>query len=95
MVKRYKEELEKAGIYIDTIKGIYGGYVYNKKNNYDISFSIKDVNTIEKALPFLEKDIKNDIDILLEKIKTIVIYSESSSISNDDKLEQDIKYKKI
>lgn len=95
MIKRYKEELEKSGIYIDTIKGIYGGYVYNQKNNYDITFSIKDVNTIEKALPFLEKNIKNDIEILLEKIKTIVIYSENPSINNNNKIEQDKKYKII
>ena len=31
MVKMYKNELEKAGIYLETIYGPYGGYVYNKK----------------------------------------------------------------
>ena len=31
MIKEYKVELEKTGIYIDTIYGVYGGYVYNKK----------------------------------------------------------------
>ena len=30
MVRTYKEELEKAGIYIDTIMGPYGGYVLNQ-----------------------------------------------------------------
>jgi predicted DNA-binding transcriptional regulator YafY len=30
MVRVYKEELEKAGIYIDTIMGPYGGYVLNQ-----------------------------------------------------------------
>lgn len=30
MVKMYKNELEKAGIYLETIYGPYGGYVYNK-----------------------------------------------------------------
>ena len=37
MVRVYKEELEKAGIYIDTIMGPYGGYVLNqskRKNRY-------------------------------------------------------------
>ncbi|MGI6324667.1 MAG: helix-turn-helix transcriptional regulator [Bacilli bacterium] len=29
MIRLYKEELEKAGIYIDTIRGPYGGYVLN------------------------------------------------------------------
>ncbi len=40
MIKAYKAELEQVGIYIDTINGIYGGYVYNHKNNYDVSFNI-------------------------------------------------------
>ena len=33
MVRVYKDELEKAGIYIDTIKGPYGGYVLNQNIN--------------------------------------------------------------
>ena len=30
MVRSYKEELEKAGIFIDSIMGPYGGYVLNQ-----------------------------------------------------------------
>ena len=30
MIRVYKEELEKAGIYIDTLMGPYGGYVLNQ-----------------------------------------------------------------
>ena len=30
MVRVYKDELEKAGIYVDTIKGMYGGYILNQ-----------------------------------------------------------------
>ena len=30
MIKTYKAELEQAGIYIDTINGIYGGWIYVK-----------------------------------------------------------------
>ncbi len=30
MIRVYKDEIEKAGIYIDTIKGPYGGYVLNQ-----------------------------------------------------------------
>ena len=30
MIRVYKEELEKAGIYIDTIRGPYGGYILNQ-----------------------------------------------------------------
>lgn len=31
MIRVYKEELEKAGIFIDTIRGPYGGYILNQK----------------------------------------------------------------
>lgn len=33
MVRVYKDELEKAGIYVETIKGPYGGYVLNQNIN--------------------------------------------------------------
>ncbi len=33
MIRVYKNEVEKAGIYIDTIKGPYGGYVLNQNIN--------------------------------------------------------------
>lgn len=90
MIKIYKAELEKAGIYIDTINGIYGGYVYNHKNNYDVSFNINDVSCLEKIIPLLEN--KNDAEQLLEKIKTIVIYSDGSSIEKQDSQELKNKY---
>lgn len=92
MIKTYKAELEQAGIYIDTINGIYGGYVYNHKNNYDVSFSIQDVNCIEKILPLLDQKNKNDVEKLLEKIKTIVIYSDTTFIKGQDAEEMKKKY---
>ena len=33
MIRVYKDEIEKAGIFIDTIKGPYGGYVLNQNIN--------------------------------------------------------------
>ena len=30
MIRPYKDELEKSGIYIDSIMGPYGGYVLNQ-----------------------------------------------------------------
>ena len=60
MIRVYKEELEKAGIFIDTIRGPYGGYVLNqyislpKESSQDkLSMSELDkkiYNTIIKAL---------------------------------------------
>lgn len=92
MIKTYKTELEQAGIYIDTINGIYGGYVYNHKNNYDVSFSIQDVNCIEKIIPLLDLKNRNDVEKLLEKIKTIVIYSDTTLIKSQDADEMKNKY---
>lgn len=92
MIKTYKSELEKAGIYIDTINGIYGGYVYNHKNNYDVSFGINDVSCLEKIIPLLESKNKTEVEQLLEKIKTIVIYSDSGSIEEQDSIELKNKY---
>ena len=83
MVKQYKYELEKAGIYIDTVYGIYGGYIYKRKNNYEVSFSIKDVNVLEKISANLEGKEKTNLARILEKIKTIVIYSEKQTEEDD------------
>ncbi len=55
MVKIYKEELEKCGIYIDSIRGRYGGYVYHHKHNYNVSFDYLDVNAIENILDKLNE----------------------------------------
>ena len=76
MIKIYKSELEKAGIYIETLYGPYGGYVYNHKNNYDIEFNYSDID-------------KNNINITLEKIKTLVIYSvdvDKKIAANDEEI---------
>ena len=49
MIRVYKDEIEKAGIYIDTIKGPYGGYVLNQNVNVPKRFIIPNViNVINK-----------------------------------------------
>lgn len=83
MIKEYKIELEKAGIYINSLSGKYGGYVYSPQNNYEVSFSIKDVNVLEKVLLKLSSEEKTDVEQILEKLKTIVIYSDTSTIKKD------------
>ena len=92
MIKTYKADLEKAGIFIDTINGVYGGYVYNHKNNYDVSFNIQDVSCLEKILPLLDQKNKNNLEQLLEKIKTIVIYSDTTLIKGENTEEIKKKY---
>lgn len=58
MIRSYKEDLDKAGIYIDTIMGPYGGYVLNnsvkiptrrfKKSDFDFLNELE-VNDNDKA----------------------------------------------
>lgn len=77
MIRCYKEELEKAGIYIDSIKGIYGGYVLNsniripnrkfKKIDYEILDEyINNENDIKK---------KDNLILLQNKIHGVYIGS--------------------
>ena len=49
MIRVYKEDLEKAGIFIDTIMGPYGGYVLNQeikigKDKIDINLTGEELN---------------------------------------------------
>lgn len=59
MIRVYKDDLELAGIYVDTIKGPYGGYVLNQNINVPKRFitpvlvQIKDkeiFNTLNRAI---------------------------------------------
>ena len=64
MVRSYKEDLEKAGIYIDTIYGPTGGYVLNQAVKLpERRFSSSDYKFL------LNLDLKDEISILLKKKK--------------------------
>ncbi len=77
MIRVYKDEIEKAGIYIDTIKGPYGGYVLNQNINVPKRFitpneiNIKNkefFNLINRAIKekrkcFIEYYSKNELNI--------------------------------
>lgn len=64
MIRIYKDELEKAGIYIETIKGPYGGYVLRQNvtipqrfiNPKPIDLNSKKIyNKLEKAIKQKQK----------------------------------------
>lgn len=77
MIRVYKNEIEKTGIYIDTIKGPYGGYVLNQNINVpkrfitpnEINVKNKEIlNLISKAIKekrkcFIEYYSKNELNI--------------------------------
>ena len=85
MIRVYKEELEKAGIYIDTIMGPYGGYVLNqsiriptrkfKKEDYEFLSNLK-VNN---------KD-KERLMIIADKVHGVFFDSKDEAIELKDKI---------
>ncbi len=69
MIRVYKDEIEKAGIYIDTIKGPYGGYVLNQNINVPKRFIIPNEINVKN------KDFFNLINrAIKEKRKCFIEY---------------------
>jgi predicted DNA-binding transcriptional regulator YafY len=56
MIRTYKDELEKAGIYIDSIRGQYGGYVLDR------SVAIPNSKFIKNDTELLEDIIRDTSD---------------------------------
>ena len=77
MIRLYKEDLEKAGIYIDTIMGPYGGYVLNQSIRMPVrKFKLKDANILNKYINLENnKEIKEELILLQDKIKGVYIGS--------------------
>ena len=70
MIRKYKDELECAGIFIDTIKGPYGGYVLNKDINIPyLNFNYSDIDVIDKANALINNPIvKNELNDIKSKL---------------------------
>lgn len=57
MIRLYKNELEQVGIYIDSKKGRYGGYVLNKQKmikNFGLTFD--EINAFNMAEKYLNQE---------------------------------------
>lgn len=94
MIRVYKEELEKAGIYIDTIMGPYGGYVLNQRVRTPIrKFKLKDAELLNTYIT-QEKDEKKkeELIILQDKIKGVYIGSKQEEQELNLKDENGKKY---
>lgn len=75
MIRVYKDELEKAGIYIDTIKGPYGGYVLNQNINVPKRF------ITPTSIKITNKSIFNTINrAIKEKRKCYLEYYSNNNI---------------
>ena len=81
MIRVYKEEAEKAGIYIDTLMGPYGGYVLNQSVRLPVrKFKAKDAELLNKYIE-QETDVetKNKLVLLQDKIKGVYIGSKQEA----------------
>ena len=92
MIRIYKQDLEKAGIYIDTIHGPYGGYVLS----YNIllpqrGFSNYDILLLKDSYEILKDNQKfkfsSEYETLLNKVEGI--YKSSKKKSGNEILEED------
>ena len=94
MIRVYKEDLEKAEIYIDTIMGPYGGYVLNQRVRTPIrKFKLKDAELLNTYIT-QEKDgkKKEELIILQDKIKGVYIGSKQEEQELNLKDENGKKY---
>ena len=89
MVRTYKEDLDKAGIYIDTIMGPYGGYVLNQTVRMPVrKFKMKDAKLLDKYIALEQNSkVKEELIILQDKIKGIYIGSKQEA--NELNLKED------
>ena len=91
MIRKYKDELECSGIFIDTIKGPYGGYVLNKDLNVPyLNFNNDDINIINKACLLINDSIvKEELINIKSKIALNINNKENNKkiiISNNQEL---------
>lgn len=86
MVRVYKEELEKAGIYIDTIMGPYGGYVLNQSIRIPSrKFTMDDYLFLHSLN--VDDSLKEQLEIIADKVRGVYFDSKSENIE----LKDDIK----
>ena len=80
MIRVYKDELEKAGIFIDTIRGPYGGYVLNQK----VYIPRKEETQEKLQMSELDMKIYNTINkALKEQKKVLLTYLSSDEVIRD------------
>ena len=57
MVKQYKNELEQAGIYIDSKRGVYGGYSLNDElNNIDVGLTSHELTKLKEMESYFDRN---------------------------------------
>ena len=89
MIRFYKEELESSGIYIDTIRGPYGGYILNQNIRIPSrKFNKRDYLLLEEVITLVDnQNLKGELEILKDKVRGIYqgSISEKNEILPEDK----------
>lgn len=85
MVREYKEELEKAGIYIDTLMGPYGGYVLNQNIRIPSRKFTKSDYEFLKNLKVDEKD-REKLQIIADKVHGVYFDSTNEKLELKDNI---------
>ena len=80
-----KRELEKAGIYIDTIMGPYGGYVLNQSIRIPArKFSIDDYTFLHNLN--VSSEDKEKLEIIADKVRGVYFDSKNENIELKDEV---------
>lgn len=89
MIRVYKDELEKAGIYIDAIMGPYGGYVLNQSLGIPSrKFKASDYKLLDKYIED-ESDVKQKDKLINLKDKIRGVYVGNKKEVNEQNLIDD------
>ena len=86
-IRNYKDDLEKAGIYIESYSGKHGGYYYpSYKNDKNIAFDLNELNSLENIFLSLDNNNKNKEVLyqIIEKIRDIVLLSNSNQVTKNN-----------
>lgn len=92
MIKQYKNELEQVGIYIDSKRGIYGGYSLNVElNNIDVGLTSYELTKLKEMKNYFNKN---------EEVKEIIVkicnsYEKNINTGNSRKFNKIIETGKL
>lgn len=101
-IRGYKEDLEKAGIYITTIYGKYGGYVYKEKEKIgQFTFDKTELRTLENIYTYVDKDKVIDekeirrLSTIIDKIRFFALISDDGKNNKKAQNNIDVYYNQI
>lgn len=91
MIRKYKEELDYAGVFIDTIKGPYGGYVLNKDFNVPyLNLTEDDQKIIEKSCNLIDDEELKQALLEINKKITLNINNKNKNVIISDSREVNV-----